>query len=203
MSCLTHQSCQSHYAQITSFAFGVPAPGQFSWRGRRDVRVKIGRVERQHVRRQLEMLDGRAGDLDLRILQLLISDLRSQSVKRLPVNAAAGRQDTRGTDDSRKAAKWHFAAGAQARCTATASTISPIVGPSAGFRRPQVLSMSLTRSSCSATQTKAPTSPTRRVPIVRVAAKSATGGASAGPNTACRANGRWRAESHNDWEAIR
>src|SRR5471030_1502433 len=83
MSCLTHQSCQSHYAQITSFAFGVPAPGQFSWRGRRDVRVKIGRVERQHVRRQLEMLDGRAGDLDLRILQLLISDLRSQSVKRL------------------------------------------------------------------------------------------------------------------------
>jgi hypothetical protein len=29
------------------------------------------------------MLDGRAGDLDLRILQLFLSDLRGQSVKRL------------------------------------------------------------------------------------------------------------------------
>jgi hypothetical protein len=48
------------------------------------VRVKIGRVERQHVRRQLEILDGRAGDFDLRILQLLLFDLRRQTVKRLP-----------------------------------------------------------------------------------------------------------------------
>src|SRR5438270_13520241 len=59
------------------------------------------------------------------------------------------------------------------------------------------------RSSCSATQTKAPTSPTRRVPTVWVNAKSAMGGESAGPKTACRANGRWRAESHSDWDAIR
>src|SRR6266404_5386246 len=83
MPCLTDQSRQSHHAQIASLALGVPAPGQFSWGGSRDVRIKIGRVERQHVRRQLEMLDGRAGDLDLRTLQLLIGDLRGQSVKRL------------------------------------------------------------------------------------------------------------------------
>src|SRR6266446_4577572 len=63
--------------------------------------------------------------------------------------------------------------------------------------------MSLIRSSCSATQTKAPTSPTRRVPMVRAKPKSATGGESAGPNTACRANDRCLAESHSDWEAIR
>src|SRR5882724_3612830 len=63
--------------------------------------------------------------------------------------------------------------------------------------------MSLIRSSCSATQTKAPTSPTRRVPMVRAKPKSATGGESAGPNTDCRANDRCLAESHSDWEAIR
>src|SRR5258708_702077 len=83
MSCLTHQSRQSHYPQIASLAFGMPAPGQLAWCGSRDVRVEIGRVERQHVRRQLEMLDGGASDLDLRILQLFIRDLRGQSVKRL------------------------------------------------------------------------------------------------------------------------
>src|SRR5471032_2990857 len=203
MSCLTHQSCQSHYAQITSFAFGVPAPGQFSWRGRRDVRVKIGRVERQHVRRQLEMLDGRAGDLDLRILQLLISDLRSQSVKRLASKRRgwqAGYPWYRRFQKSRQMAFRRRRTGSLHCHGEHHLTHRRTVS-----RFPQTtgLSMSLTRSSCSATQTKAPTSPTRRVPIVRVAAKSATGGASAGPNTACRANGRWRAESHNDWEAIR
>src|SRR5713101_707942 len=43
--------------------------------------------------------------------------------------------------------------------------------------------MSLTKSNCSATHTSAPTSPTRRVPMVRTEPKSATGGGSAGPNT--------------------
>src|ERR1019366_6386286 len=53
--------------------------------------------------------------------------------------------------------------------------------------------MSLIKSSCSATHTKAPMSPTRRVPIVRVAPKSATGAGSAEPNTACRAKAAaWR-----------
>src|SRR3989442_11013670 len=61
--------------------------------------------------------------------------------------------------------------------------------------------MSLIKSSCSATHTNAPTSPTRRVPTVRVDAKSATGGGSAGPNTAWRAKGRCLAGSHNDCEA--
>ena len=91
MSGLTHQSRQSHHTQITSLALGVAAPRQFAWRGRRDVRVKVGRVERQHVRRQLEMADGRAGDLDLRILQLRIGHLRGQSMKRLSAKRS-GRQ---------------------------------------------------------------------------------------------------------------
>src|SRR6266446_9172495 len=63
--------------------------------------------------------------------------------------------------------------------------------------------MSLIRSSCSATHTKAPISPTKRVPIVCVELRSATGAGSAEPNTACRAKGRCLAGSHNDWEAIR
>ena len=62
MSGLTHQSRQSHHTQVTSLALGVPTPGQLTGRGGRDVSVKIGCVKRQHVHRQLEMLDGRAGD---------------------------------------------------------------------------------------------------------------------------------------------
>src|ERR1017187_8271078 len=83
MSSLTHQGRQPRHSQITALALGVSAPGQLSWRGSRDMGVKIGRVERQHVRRQLEMLDRRAGDLNLPFLQLLVADLRRQSVKRL------------------------------------------------------------------------------------------------------------------------
>src|SRR5206468_11718661 len=59
------------------------------------------------------------------------------------------------------------------------------------------------RSNGSATQTNAPTSPTRRLPTVRVRLRSATGGGSAGPSTAWRANGRWRTASHNDCDAMR
>ena len=81
---LTNQSRQSHHAQIASFALGVAAARQFSWCGGRHVRIKIGCVERQHIRRQLEVPDNRAGDLHLRFLQLLIVDLCGQPVKRLP-----------------------------------------------------------------------------------------------------------------------
>ena len=62
---------------------------------------------------------------------------------------------------------------------------------------------SLIQSSCSATHTRAPMSPTSRVPTVRVEPKSATGAGSAEPHTACRANGRCLAGSHHDWEAMR
>ena len=57
--------------------------------------------------------------------------------KAWPVNAAAGRHDTRGKHVSRKAVRWHLPAGAQALCTATASTISPSVGPSVGPAKPK------------------------------------------------------------------
>ena len=53
--------------------------------------VQRGRVERQHVRRQREMPNGGAGDLDLRILQLCIGNLRGSPMKNLAVNAAGGR----------------------------------------------------------------------------------------------------------------
>jgi hypothetical protein len=45
--------------------------------------VQRGRVERQRVRRQREMPNGGAGDLDLRILQLCIGNLRGQPMKNL------------------------------------------------------------------------------------------------------------------------
>ena len=84
MSGLTNQSRQSHYAQILSLALGVAPPRQLSRSRGGDIRVKVGGVEGQHIRRQLETPDSRAGDLDLRSLQLLIGDLRGQPVKRLP-----------------------------------------------------------------------------------------------------------------------
>ena len=58
------------------------------------------------------------------------------------------------------------------------------------------------RSSCSATQTNAPTSPSARVPTVCVAPRSATGGGAAGPSTTWRATERPRTGSHTDWAAI-
>ena len=45
--------------------------------------VQRGRVERRRVRRQREMPNGGAGDLDLRILQLCIGNLRGQPMKNL------------------------------------------------------------------------------------------------------------------------
>ncbi len=54
-------------------------------------------------------------------------------------------------------------AGAQARRAATAATISPIAGPSPCPFCTHARSMSPIRSNCSATQTKAPTSPARWV----------------------------------------
>ena len=125
---LTHQSRQSHHAQIASFALGVAAARQFSWCGGRDVRVKVGSVERQYVSRQLKPPHRRAGDPDLGPFQLRIADLRRPAVKFLP-RKCPGRQArmaffsarstmllSRGTPGfSRNAARWHLAEGAQAR----------------------------------------------------------------------------------------
>jgi hypothetical protein len=91
MSGFTHQSRQPHHPQIASLALGVAATRQFPWCRSGDMRVKVGRVERQHIRRQLEAPNYRAGDLDLRPLQLLLRDLGGQSVKRLP-GERGGRQ---------------------------------------------------------------------------------------------------------------
>ena len=91
MSRLAHQSRQSDHPQIASLALGVAAARQLPWCSGGDMRVKVGRVERQHVRRQLEAPNDRAGDLDLRLLQLFIRDLGGQSMKRLP-GKPGGRQ---------------------------------------------------------------------------------------------------------------
>ena len=125
MSRLAHQSRQSDHPQIAAFALGVAAARQFPRCGGGDMRVKVGRVERQHVGRQLEAPNDRTGDLNLRLLQLCIRDLGGQAVKRLPGELEGWQtRHARGTHDSRKAARWHLPVGTQACCTATASTIS-------------------------------------------------------------------------------
>src|SRR5450755_3735547 len=72
---------------------------------------------------------------------------------------------------------------------ATATASSPTDGPPLAPRLPHARSMCPIRSSCSATQINAPTSPTACVPTVRVALRSATGASVAGPSTDWRANG--------------
>src|SRR6266851_2560727 len=78
---------------------------------------------------------------------------------------------------------------------ATATANSPTDGPPLAPRLPHARSMCPIRSSCSATQINAPTSPTACVPIVRVAPRSATGAAVAGPSTIWRATERPRTGS--------
>jgi hypothetical protein len=67
----------------------VAAARQLACGGGCDIRVKVGRVERQHVRRHLEAPDYGAGDLDLGLLQLFVGDLDGHP--RRPKNKEAGR----------------------------------------------------------------------------------------------------------------
>jgi len=81
---LAGQHRQSDDAQIAPLALGLAAPRQFPAGGGGDVRVEVGGVECQHVGRQLEALDGGAGNGDLGILQLRRRDPSGQPVKGLP-----------------------------------------------------------------------------------------------------------------------
>ncbi len=105
MSRLTHQGRQSDHAQIPSFALGVAAARQFSWCGGCDMRVKVRRVERQHIRRQLEAPDDGASDVDLCLLQMCIRHLGGKPVKRLP--------GKRGSWQTRHARNTRFQKGGQ------------------------------------------------------------------------------------------
>jgi hypothetical protein len=57
---------------------------QLPWGRRRDVRVEVGGIERQHIRRKLEPPHRRPREGHLRRLQLLLGHLLRQPVKRLP-----------------------------------------------------------------------------------------------------------------------
>ena len=50
LPCLADQQAQPHDPQIGAFAFGVAPLGQFAVGRRRDVRVEVGGVIRQHAR---------------------------------------------------------------------------------------------------------------------------------------------------------
>ena len=91
----------------------------------------------------------------------------------------------------------------QARCTATASTISPTVGPPRGAFRPAGLineldQIQLLGDPNQSTHIADQSRPDR----LRRTQVGDRGGISE-PNTAWRANGRCLAVSHNDWDAIR
>ena len=75
MARLADQHAKPHHTQITPFAFGMPATRQLPWRNRRNVGVEICGIKRQHVGRKLEPGHSRFRNRDLRLLQLLISDL--------------------------------------------------------------------------------------------------------------------------------
>ena len=90
-----------------------------------------------------------------------------------PVNLEPGKQDALGTLASRNSDRSRFGPGSHTRCKATANTISPTEGPFFAPWPAHARSMCPIRSSCSATQSSAPTSPTARVPTVRVSPRSA------------------------------
>ena len=90
LSGLTHQHRQAHHPQVAPFAFRVSAARQGSGSRGRNVRVKVRRIERQHVRRQLEPPHRRPRQFDLRPLQVLVRDLRRQAMKSLPAKRRGG-----------------------------------------------------------------------------------------------------------------
>ena len=49
VSGLADEETQADDTQVVAFALGVAATRQLAWRSRRDVRVEVRRVERQHV----------------------------------------------------------------------------------------------------------------------------------------------------------
>jgi hypothetical protein len=49
MTGLADEQAQANHAQVAALALGMTTPRQLAGGRRRDVRVEVGRVERQHV----------------------------------------------------------------------------------------------------------------------------------------------------------
>jgi hypothetical protein len=132
VSGLAHQDPKPDHAKVTPLALCMPTASQRA-RGRRgDVGVEVGRVERQHIRRQAEPAHRRLCDRNLRPCARSNSSSVTCCPMRwnvCPVNLEAGRQQTRGTLPSRNSARSRLAPGTHARWIATATTISPTDGP--------------------------------------------------------------------------
>jgi len=168
-----------------------------------DKRVKVGGVERQHIGRQLKAPKDRTSDLDLGFLQVLSGDLSSQAVKRLSGKGGAWQARYARKTGVQKGSQMALAGGrtgplnshgehhlANSRTVARGFQTTSLINE---FDQIQLFSDPYQGADV-ADQSR---------PTAQVAAKSATGAGSAEPNTACRANGRCLAGSHNDWEAIR
>src|SRR6266571_2309613 len=80
---LAHQQSEPHDAQVVALALRMPPLSEFSRRCRRDVRVEVRRVERQHIRRQFEVLHRSTRDLDLRGVDLRRGNTGCEPVERL------------------------------------------------------------------------------------------------------------------------
>ena len=86
---LADQQAQPHHTQITTFALGMTALGQLARRDGGNVRVEIGRVEGQHIRRESESRNGRLGNRHLCLFQSLLVNLLGYPMKRLTAEGRA------------------------------------------------------------------------------------------------------------------
>src|SRR3990170_3787646 len=89
MSGLADQKAQPDHTQIASLALGVSTAGELARSLRGDVGVEVRRVESKHVRSEIEPGHRRLRDSDLRLLQIVISDLLRYAMKRLPAKGRA------------------------------------------------------------------------------------------------------------------
>src|SRR5882762_3608123 len=194
---LADQDAKPYHPEVLSLALGVSTPGQLARRLRVDVRIEVRRVEREHVRGKLEPGNGSFRDHYLRLLQLMLGNLLRDAMKGLP--AERGSRQTRQARQTRIQKFPQLALGSGRARPLNRHCHSQLAHRWAALRAPaHARSMCATRSSCSATQINAPTSPTPRVPTVCVARRSAKGGGSAGPRTTWRATERPRSASHTD-----
>jgi hypothetical protein len=81
---LADQHAQPDHPQILALALGVSASSKLTRRQGVDVGIEVRRVEGQHVRREFEVRHRRLGDGHLSLLQVVLGDLLSEAMKRLP-----------------------------------------------------------------------------------------------------------------------
>ena len=83
MTGLADEQAQANHAQVAALALGMTSTSQLASGRRRDVRVEVGRVERQHVGGQLEPPDRSLRKLDLCHLELALGHRLRDAMERL------------------------------------------------------------------------------------------------------------------------